>query len=578
MAESKQEPSKGLINKFLNGIEWVGNKLPAPALLFFYSMLGIMVLSWPLSAVDFSFTTKTITGESVTQVEHVSNLLSGEKLIYFLENFVRIFINFAPLGVVVVAMLGIGVAERAGYVDVGLKKLLRITPKKFLTPMVLFVAMLSHFAADAGYVVVIPIGGILFYAAGRHPIAGIAAAFAGVSAGFSANLIPSTNDILLQGITQDAARILDPNYTVNVLSNWAFGSASVFFLVIVGWFVTDKIVEPRLSRVPLNDEIDIDDSKEITPIESRAFWISSLFMVGVLAVFTLWAWPADSLLRADLAADAGELIRQLSLPDNLQLPRGKEWPILVEHFGLAAGTSSAELVNYLYNEGIISTTRGSLTSAGAPLMRSIVAIIFLGFIIPGIVFGMITKRFKKLSDVVDAMSETTKGMSSFIVMMFFCAFFLEAFNQSNLGKIIALSGAEFLQSINLNSYVTIICAILFIAFINLFVGSASAKWILLSPILVPMLMQLGIAPELTQAAYRVGDSTTNIISPLMTYFALVVVYCQRYVKSTGIGTLISMMIPYSISFLLSWIVFLMIWWLSGMPLGIEGAYLYNPHG
>ena len=539
MGEQPQvnDQSKGLINKFLNGIEWVGNKLPAPALLFFYSMLLIMVISWPLSYMDFSFTLTNSSGESVVQTEKVYNLLSGEKLLYFLTDFVRIFVTFAPLGVVVVGMLGIGIAERTGYVNVALQKLLNITPKKLLTPMVLFVAMLSHFAADAGYIVVIPIGGILFYAAGRHPVAGIAAAFAGVSAGFSANMIPATNDILLQGITQSAARIVDPEYTVNVLSNWAFGSASVFFLMAVGWFVTDKIVEPRLQRVKIDDDAQIEGShgtdtdasgqvvrqaagehKAVTAKESRAFWISSFVMMAVLAVFVVWAYPTDSLLRHE----------------------------------------------------------GSLTSAGAPLMKSIVAIIFITFIIPGIVYGFLVGYYKKADDIITSLTENMRDMSSFLIMMFFCAFFIEAFSQSGLGRLIALAGAETLQGLNVGPKTTVVLAILFIASINLFIGSASAKWVLLSPILVPMLMHLGIAPELTQAAYRVGDSTTNIISPLMTYFALVVVYCQRYVKSTGIGTLISIMIPYTIAFLISWIIFLLIWWGLGLPLGIEGHYYYTP--
>lgn len=522
MSEEKQiaKPS-GLFNRFLNGVEWVGNKLPIPALLFFYCMLFIFAISWPLSYVDFSFTITNPNGEVVTQVEKVHNLLSPTKIIYFLENFVKIFIGFAPLGVVVVGMLGIGIAERSGYIDVALKKLLKVTPAKFLTPMVLFVAMLSHFAADAGYIVVIPIGGILFYAAGRHPIAGIACAFAGVSAGFSANLIPSTNDILLQGITQQAARILDPEYTVNVLSNWAFGSASVFFLTLIGWFVTDKIVEPRLQSIKIDDDADVDADKQkqdITPKEEKAFWKATWVMLGLLIGLTVWAMPESSLLRAE----------------------------------------------------------GSLTHAQAPLMKSIIAIIFIVAIIPGIVYGCAIGKYQKAADIVDALNENMKGMSTFMIMMFFCAYFIEAFTQSGLGRIIALSGAETLQNLKVSSQLTVVLAILFIAFINLFIGSASAKWVLLSPILVPMMMHLGIAPEFTQAFYRVGDSTTNIISPLMTYFALVVVYCQRYVKSTGIGTLIAMMMPYSLIFLVSWIIFTLVWWGLGLSLGIQGAYLYNP--
>lgn len=508
--------SKGFINKFLDGVEWLGNKLPDPAILFFFGMIIVALLSWWLSGIDFGYI-----DPRTHQTAVINNLLTGQTISAFLSNAVQTFAHFHPLGVVLVAMLGVGVAEESGFINTGLKKLLNITPKKLLTPMLIFVGMLSHVGADAGYVLVIPIGGVLFYAAGRNPLVGIAAAFSGVSGGFAANLVPAANDALLQSITQAAARIVDPSYDVNVLCNWFFGIGSTFFLIIVGWFVTDKIVEPRLNKIKLDDGVEDNaaDLRNYSKQENKAFWTATLVMALCLAAFAFWAAPADSALRE-------------------------------------AGT-------------------GSLTNARAPLMASIVSIIFIVFVIPGIVYGWMVKSFTSGKDIIAAMSNTMGKMSGYIVMMFFCALFLYMFANSNMGTIIALAGADFLKSMNISYELTIVLAILFIAFINLFVGSASAKWALISPVIVPMLMHAGISPELTQAAYRVGDSTTNIISPLMVYFPLVVVYCQRYVKNTGVGTVISMMMPYTIFFLVMWIIFLLAWWGLGLPLGIDAPYTYT---
>ncbi|PJG60374.1 AbgT family transporter [Aeromonas cavernicola] len=506
-------PPTGWINRFLNGVEKAGNKLPDPAMLFLYALLIVWVGSWVLSHYQFDLINPR-TGDAVA----VNNLLTGTGLAAFLAGMVTTFTGFAPLGIVLVAMLGVGVAEQSGFINTGLKKLLNVTPARFLTPMLILVAIVSHTAADAGYVLVIPIGGIIFHAAGRHPLAGIAAAFAGVSGGFAANFLPSGGDALLQGFTQSAAQLFDPDYMVNTLCNIMFTGASSLLIICVGWFVTEQIVEPRLKHVALNEALEsVDEMGRYTRQESRAFHWAVAAMGAAIILLGLALSPVDSPLRA---AD------------------------------------------------------GSMTSFAAPVMQSIVPLIFLLFILPGIVYGFIAGRFKSGTDVIDAMSATMNKMGSYMVMAFFCALFIKAFGDSNLGTLFALAGAEILHTLALPGEVTIVGIILLTAVVNLVVGSASAKWALISPILVPMLMAVGISPELTQAAYRVGDSASNIVTPLMVFFPLVVVYCQRYVKSTGIGTLVAMMLPYSLAFLVSWTLFLLLYWTLGFPLGLQAPYSY----
>jgi len=510
---SETSAPKGFVNKALDFIEKKGNKLPDPAILF----LSLMVLIWVLSAIFSGVSFSEIDPRTGATIEIV-NLLSGTSLAAFLSNMVTTFTSFAPLGIVLVAMLGVGVAEHSGYINAGLKTMLGVTPKFLLTPMLILVAIVSHTATDAGYVLVIPLGGVIFYAAGRHPLAGIAAAFAGVSGGFSANFVPSGIDPLLQGFTQSAAQIIDPNIQLNPLNNWFFTSASTLLIVLVGWFLTDRIVEPRLKKV----EVVIEDNEEptmdaLTSKERIAFWVASTSMFLLLIGLFFWAKGEDSALRAE---------------------------------------------------------SGKLTDLTAPLMRSIVPIIFVVFLIPGVIYGFLSGAYKESKQVIAGMTKSMSGMSYYIVMAFFCALFIDAFAKSNLGALLALKGATFLQSLQLSSGVTIVGIVFLTAFVNLFIGSASAKWALIAPIFVPMLMQLGISPDLTQAAYRVGDSVSNIVTPLMPYFPLVVVYCQKYVKSTGIGTLVSMMIPYSIAFLLLWTIFLLIYWMIGFPLGVQASYEY----
>lgn len=513
------ETNKSVLQRFLDFVEVAGNKLPDPAMLFFLLMLIVWVLSAVLSPIDFG-EVHPRTGEEL----NVQNMLTGQNLAQFLAGMINTFVLFAPLGIVLVAMLGVGVAEHSGWIDAGLKKLLGFTPKSLLTPMLILIAIVSHTAADAGYVLVIPLGGVIFYAAGRHPLAGIAAAFAGVSGGFSANFIPSAIDPLLMSFTLEAARILDPTIELNPLNNIYFTALSSFLIVGVGWYITDKIVEPRLASIEVDgDEDEMPQMVEVSAKESRAFWMGfSAMILGLVGLF-FWAWPETSSLR-DPNWDNPEV--------------------------------------------------SSLFSFQAPLMQAIVPLIFILLLIPGVVYGYASGKYNSSKDMIDNMKKAMESMGYYIVMAFFCALFIDAFAESNIGLLVAIKGANFLQALQLPGQVTIVGIILLSAFVNILVGSASAKWALIAPIFVPMLMQLGISPDLTQAAYRVGDSVSNIITPLLPYFPLVVVFCQRYVKNTGIGTLISMMLPYAIIFMITWTAFLLIYWWIGIPLSFEANYVY----
>jgi aminobenzoyl-glutamate transport protein len=508
-----QQAKSTWVTRALDKVEVVGNKLPDPAIIFFFCLIVV----WVLSAIMSQFAWDAVdprTGEALV----VQNLLTGDSLADFLSRMVTIFTGFAPLGVVLVAMLGVGVAEHSGFISAGLKRMLDATPRTLLTPMVVLVAIVSHTATDAGYVLVIPLAGVIFYAMGRHPLAGIAAAFAGVSGGFCANFIPSAIDPLLQSFTQEAARIIDPSIQVNPLNNWFFNSASSLLIVSIAWYLTDKVIEPRLKDVKVDgNSSDIPKFEELSKKQIKALRVSSFVMlmgiVGLVAILV----PESSPMR-----DAN----------------------------------------------------GALTSFQAPIMQSIVPIIFLLFLLPGVVYGYMAGVYTSSKDMIYSMTKAMNGMSYYIVMAFFCALFIDAFGKSNLGALLAIEGAQLLQALQLPSMVTIVGIIFLTAFVNLFVGSSSAKWALLGPIFVPMLMQLNISPDLTQIAYRIGDSSSNIITPLMPYFPLVVIYCQRYVKGTGIGTLLSLMLPYSICIILAWTVFLLLYWTLGIPLGIQASYIY----
>jgi aminobenzoyl-glutamate transport protein len=512
---------KTWVTRSLDAIERIGNKLPDPAVLFLLLMFAVWALSAILANVSFT----EIDPRSGNPVV-VNSLLGGGSLTQFMADMVRTFTSFAPLGVVLVAMLGLGVAEHTGFINAALRAILAITPKQLLTPALIGVGVLSHVAVDAGYVLVIPLGAVIFYAAGRHPLAGIAAAFAGVSGGFSATMfVPSALDPLLAGLTQEAAQLINPAAEISPLNNYFFTTASTFLVIAVGWFLTDKVIEPRLKDTVVDG--DVADMPTSNPLEAR---------------------EKRGLITAVLAMGVAVLLFALSL-----IPETSPW-------GDPVGAEAANAHRLL--------------TFTAPLMQSIVALIFVFFLIPGVVYGMVAGTVKTHRDVIEGMTKAMSGMGYYIVLAFFASQFIYAFAQSNLGVLLAIKGANALQAMGLHMSLTLVGIVLLSGFVNLMVGSASAKWALIGAIMVPMLMQLGISPDLTQAAYRVGDSSTNIITPLLPYFPLIVVFCQRYVKSSGIGTLIALMLPFSITLIVVWTLFLLGFWALGIPLGIGSTYTY----
>ena len=520
MTKEKSNKKVSGYNRWLNGIEAVGNKLPHPVALFAGLALAIVVLSAILSATGLSATGELISGgELKEQTVTVVSLLTKEGLTYMLTNCVSNFTTYAPLGMVLVAMLGVGVAEQSGLINTLLKRTVSVTPAKLITPMVIFLGVMSNIASDAGYVILIPLGAMIFRAYGRHPMAGLAAAFAGVSGGFSANLLIGTLDPLLAGISQAAVSIIDPNYEVAVMGNYWFLVASTFLITIVGTFITDKVVEPRLGKYSgeLHGEEDL-SLTEITPLEKKGLRNAGIATLIYIALIVIACVPENSFMRNE----------------NGQI------------FG----------------------------SPASPFVNGIVTLITFLFMIPGAVYGKTVGTFTKENGVCNAMSKAMSTMGSFLALAFVSSQFINYFNYTKLGTIIALTGASFFKSADIGLIPLVIIFVLFSAFLNLFMGSASAKWNILAPVFVPMFMLLGYSPELCQLAYRIGDSSTNIITPLMTYFAVIIVFAQKYDKKAGIGTLTATMLPYSLTFLVCWTIFFVLWLTVGLPIGIDTSIFY----
>lgn len=488
----------------LNRVERVGNKLPHPVTLFAIFAAVVLVLSLLLSLVGVS-AVHPASGETVKVV----NLISADGLIQILTRMVSNFTGFAPLGVVLVAMLGVGVAERSGLISAFLKKVVMGAPDHFITAVVVFAGVMSSMASDAGYVVLVPLGAVVFLAKGRHPIAGLAAAFAGVSGGFSSNLFITMLDPLLMGFTVESAQVLDPAFTMEPTANWFFMIASTFLITLVGTLVTEKIVEPRLGtyKGEFTEKLEGLGSQENKGLRN-AFIVMIVFCI---------------------------LVALTVVP----------------------------------SEGILRSADGSVFGGfpPSPFVNSIIVLITLFFFLPGLAYGITAKTIKSDKDVAKFLEDTMGTMGGYIVLAFVASQFIAYFNWSNIGTILAIKGADFLQFINLSGIPLLIGFILVSAFINIFVGSASAKWAIMAPVFVPMLMVMGYSPEVTQLAYRIGDSTTNIISPLMPYFPIIVAFGKKYDKDLGIGTLVSTMLPYSIAFMLAWVIMLVIWLLIGLPIG-----------
>jgi len=507
MSDEKVKSSR-IVEKFLGIIEKVGNKLPHPTTLFALFAVGVVVLSWVVSLFDFSVVHPG-TGKEISPV----SLLSVEGLHRIILNLVTNFTSFAPLGTVLVSLLGIAVAEHSGLIGTALRLLVLKAPKKLLTFVIVFSGILSNTASEIGYVLLVPLAAIIFLAVGRHPIAGLAAAFAGVSGGYSANLLLGTLDPLLAGLSQEAAHIINPSYEVNAAANYYFMFVSTFFIAAAGTWVTEKIVIPRLGSY--KGSVEREEIKPLSQDEKKGLWYAG---IAVLIFSGIVVWGL--------------------IPDHGFLRDPKTFSILK-----------------------------------SPFLSGIVSFIFFGGVVAGLAYGIGAKTIKNDSDAIKGMNKSMETLGSYIVLVFFAAQFVAFFNWTNLGMIVAVEGANFLKSSGLGPIPLLISFIIIAALINLFIGSASAKWAVMAPVFIPMFMLLGYSPEVVQAAYRVGDSTTNIISPMMSYFALVIAFINKYDKNAGIGTLIATMIPYTITFFLIWTALFIIWFILGIPVG-PGAPMF----
>lgn len=516
-------------SRFLGWIERTGNKLPDPVFLFLYLVAGLMLLSVVAATLGWSAVhpTEVDPDTGAKKVIAATSLLSADNIRKLWVDMPKTFTGFHPLGYVLVVMLGAGVAEKSGLFGAAMRAGVANAPKYLLTPIVALVAMMGNLAADAAYVVLIPLAGVIYAAAGRHPVAGIAAAFAGVSGGFSANLFPGQLDALLFGITQSAANTVFPEWQANIAGNWYFIVGMTFVFLPVIWYVTDRIVEPRLGLYrPDGDQV---------------------IAAGGARTTTDTGGVAESEISGSLSSDQRRGLRHAGLATLavvalwMLMTIGPDTPLIDE-------TASPE---------------AQLT----PFYQSLVAGFMLLFLLAGWAYGRATGVINNHRDLVRMMSESMGDMAYFLVLAFAISHFVAMFGWSNLGLITAVHGADGLQALALPAPLLLILVVLFTAALNLFIGSASAKWALLAPVLVPMLMLLGVSAEMTNAAYRVGDGATNIITPLMVYFPLILVFCQRWVKDFGIGSLAATMIPYSIGLLLVGMALVGIWVAAEIPLG-----------
>jgi aminobenzoyl-glutamate transport protein len=507
--------------RVLDWIERAGNRLPDPVTLFILGA-GIVLVGSHLAVVwGWEVAHPTRAGETVG----ARSLLVGEGLRWVWLHLVENFTSFHPLGVVLVAMIGIGVAERTGLIGALLKIMVVLTPRSLLTPAVVFVGVMSSMAADAGYVVLPPLAALVFAKAGRSPMVGLAAVFAGVAAGFSANLLPTALDALLQGLTQEAAQLLDRTYFVDVTCNYFFMIGSTVVLTLAGWAVTRWLVEPRF-----------------TPDDIRT-----------------------QVAAADLGAmlDGGDADR-LTAPEK----RGLAWAALTL---LIAGAGVLLLVivpGAPLHGAYPKPPTGRMTTVWTDV---IVPIIFVLFLLPGIAYGLAARTLRNDRDMAHMMGATMASMGTYVVLAFFAGQFVAWFRESNLGLLLAVEGVTFLREFDLPPVGLVVAVILLVTFLNLFLGSASAKWALIAPVFVPLLMGLGISPELTQAAYRVGDSCTNAIAPLNPYLIVILVFMQKYMPRAGLGSLIALMLPYTLTFLVVWTALLLAWMALGVPLGPGGV-------
>jgi aminobenzoyl-glutamate transport protein len=593
---SDQRPKpRGGTAIFLSTVEWLGNLLPHPVTLFVLFAGGIVILSGLGSWLEISVKDPRPVG-AVGRAEdgmiRVVSLMNPEGFRRMVENLVSNFVNFAPLGTVLVALLGVGVAEKSGLLSAAMRWLVLGAPPWLVTAALVFAGVISNTASEVGYVVLVPLGAAIFYSLGRHPMAGLAAAFAGVSGGYSANLLVGTIDPLLSGITEEAAWIYDANYEVHPAVNWYFMFASTFLVTAMGTWVTVKIVEPNLGNYDpslAGPEVEqLAKIETLTAAERRGLKAALVAVGFMLALFTLFAGPHFNTVRQ---VPKGTTLKQVQVWDDQKWAEADQR----QEQNLAKPASEREETTALYvsqKDGWRGEVNGFLAAIPfygvlrnpdtgdlmrSPFLRSVVALIFLFFLVPGVAYGWSLGTVRTDKHVIDAMSDAMSSMGLYIVLVFFAAQFVNFFNWTNFGSIIAVVGSDLIIALNLDGPVVFVPFIALCAALNLVLGSASAKWAITAPVFVPMLMRIGYSPEVIQAAYRIGDSATNVITPMMSYFGIIFALGVRYNRNMGLGTMISMMLPYTIVYLIVWTAFFYVWtFLLGLPLGPGANTYYEP--
>ncbi len=504
MADNKSLEKK--TGGILGTIERVGNALPHPFILFLYLVVALIILAAVLAGLGVSAVNPT-TGEVVK----VQSLLTRDGMVWILGSLVSNFSGFAALGIVLVMQMAIGVTEASGLLTTAIRRAVLGVPTWALTATVLFIGINGSIASEASIIFIPPLAAAAFYAAGKHPLAGLIAGYAATNAGFTANLMITATDALLYGVTQEAAQMIDPSYTTTPANNWYFMIASCFVLTIVGTIVNDRIIEPRLGKFTGSE---VDEARDATDLEKKGLRNAGIFSVIFIALILIGLIPSNGILRGD----------------------------------------DGSIIN-------------------GPFITGLVPFLLAYFVLVGVVYGFTVGTFKKLEDIPKVMADSLTSLTGYIVLVFVIAQFIAIFNYTNLAMVIAVNAASFLSHIGLTGVPLILAILLVTTFVNFFMTSGTAKWYIFAPIFVPMFMMLGYTPEFAQVVYRIADSCTNPITPIYPYLPMVIGMAAKYDKKFGMGNVISMMIPYSFGFLIIWTIFVIAWMFLGLPLG-PGASVF----
>ena len=516
--ENTTVKKKSAFMRFLGGVERVGNKMPEPMTLFLVLAIAVLIIAhigsifgWSATGVMYN----AASGAVEEQTIKVTSLLTGEGITYMLNNMVKLFVNYSALGITLVMFFGISVADGSGYLALVIKRFIRVTPSKLIYPAIIFIGVCSNIVNATATLILLPLTAMVFLAYKKHPIAGMMMAFAAINCGLTANVMLTNIDALMGGATEQAARILDPSYTVPITANWYFMIASTFMMAIVGTVITKRVVEPMLGPYdPIAAGVDESEIKaleaEETPQEKKAFKWANLTLLAMVIGLVAVCVPENSIMR--------------------------------------------------------NPTTGSLID-GSLLMNQMVIFVAILLFVPSLVYGRIAGVFKTEKDVLNQIYKTFAGQASFICVAFTAAQFLDWFAKTNLASFVSLRGAEILSNLNVHWVLLLVIFIIFCAFVNIFMFSATAKWFMFAPVFVPMLMTIGLSPEITQLAYRIGDSCTNAISPMSPYIPFIIALMQKYKKDAGMGTHFATLVPYAFGFLVAWIIFFVIYALLGLPIG-----------